>query len=58
MKVKRELISSFKELPSGKKLYFASDFHLGSPSNEKSLVREKKIVEWLEHISKDASAIF
>ncbi|WP_462252174.1 UDP-2,3-diacylglucosamine diphosphatase [Ekhidna sp.] len=53
-----ELISSFKELPSDKKLYFASDFHLGAPNEKESLEREKKIIRWLEHVSKDASAIF
>ncbi len=58
MKVNPELISSFKELPSNKKLYFASDFHLGIPDEESSLKREKKIIKWLEHISHDASAIF
>ena len=58
MKVQPELISSFKELPSGKKLYFASDFHLGIENNEVSSDREKKIVKWLEYISNDASAIF
>ncbi|MGV3540896.1 MAG: UDP-2,3-diacylglucosamine diphosphatase, partial [Rufibacter sp.] len=31
-------------LPAGKKVYFASDFHLGVPTPEKSLAREKKIV--------------
>ncbi|MEO9485849.1 MAG: UDP-2,3-diacylglucosamine diphosphatase [Ekhidna sp.] len=58
MKVEPQLISTFKELPSNKKLYFASDFHLGIPDEESSLQREKKIVRWLEHISQDASAIF
>ena len=33
-----------------KKVYFASDFHLGVPTYEKSLEREKKIVAWLNHI--------
>ncbi len=26
----------------GKKIYFITDFHLGAPNHEKSLVREKK----------------
>jgi len=42
----------------GKKIYFASDFHLGVPNYESSLAREKKIVAWLSHIEKDASEIF
>lgn len=41
-----------------KKVYFASDFHLGAPNREKSLEREKKIVQWLDHVSKDASEIY
>lgn len=58
MKVKTERISTFKKLPSGKKLYFASDFHLGAPDKESSSKREKKIIEWLQHVSQDAAAIF
>jgi len=41
-----------------KKLYFASDFHLGVPSYQKSLDREKLIIQWLDEVSKDASAIY
>lgn len=40
------------------KFYFASDFHLGVPSYEKSLEREKLVVQWLEEVSKDADAIY
>lgn len=57
-KVNPELLSSIRELPSGKKIYFASDFHLGASNQIESLNRERKIIKWLEHISKDASAIF
>lgn len=53
-----ERIDSLKELPPHKKIYFASDFHLGIPSHEESTIREKKIIRWLEHVSHDASAIF
>lgn len=42
----------------GKKIYFASDFHLGVPDFEKSLVREKLIVKWLDEAKKDAHEIF
>jgi UDP-2,3-diacylglucosamine hydrolase len=42
----------------GKNIYFASDFHLGVPDYEKSLVREKKIVEWLDLIKKDADELY
>ena len=41
-----------------KKIYFASDFHLGVPDHDKSLVREKLIVKWLEEIKHDAEEIF
>lgn len=41
-----------------KKIYFASDFHLGAPNPETSLIREKKIVDWLSHIEKDAEEIY
>ena len=41
-----------------KKIYLASDFHLGAPSYEESLIREKKIVSWLSHIEDQASEIF
>lgn len=58
MKVTPELISTYKELPSGKKIYFASDFHLGAPNAIESQQRELKIIQWLEHIANDASAIF
>jgi len=42
----------------GKKIYFASDFHLGVPTPEASLAREKKIVRWLESIRHDAHTIY
>ncbi len=41
-----------------KKIYFLSDFHLGAPDAKSSLVREKKIVSFLDSIQKDAAAIF
>ena len=46
------------KLPVDKKVYFASDFHLGTPNAASSLEREKKLVKWLEMASQDASAIF
>lgn len=39
-------------------IYFLSDFHLGAPDYEKSLVREKKIVAFLDSIKQDASEIY
>ena len=41
-----------------KKVYFASDFHLGIPDYDSSLIREKMLVSWLDEIKKDASAIY
>ncbi|WP_417366724.1 UDP-2,3-diacylglucosamine diphosphatase [Flavobacterium beibuense] len=40
------------------KIYFASDQHLGAPTQEKSFPREKKFVAWLDEVKKDADAIF
>lgn len=40
------------------KIYFLSDFHLGAPDYKSSLVREKKIVAFLDSIKKDASEIY
>lgn len=45
-------------LPKGKKVYFASDNHLGAPTRKDSLPREKKFVAWLDSIKDDAAAIF
>ena len=42
----------------GKKIYFASDFHLGVPTYEKSLEREHKIVKWLDSIKADAEELY
>lgn len=41
----------------GKKIYFASDFHLGSPNHEESLKRERKVLSWLNSIEHDAEEI-
>jgi UDP-2,3-diacylglucosamine hydrolase len=41
-----------------KNIYFLSDFHLGAPDYESSLVREKKVVAFLNSIQHDASEIF
>lgn len=42
----------------GKKYYFASDFHLGIDGKISSGQRELLIVEWLDTIAEDATAIF
>jgi len=41
-----------------KKIYFASDVHLGLPNFEKSLKREKHFVKWLDSIKHDAEEIY
>ncbi len=41
-----------------KKIYFASDFHLGIPNNKESSLRETKVVSWLDSIKKDAKEIY
>ncbi len=41
-----------------KKIYFLSDFHLGAPDAANSLIREKKIIEFLDQIMDTAAAIF
>ena len=46
------------QIPKGKKIYFASDNHLGAPTKELSLPREKKFVAWLDMVKEDAAAIF
>jgi len=46
------------QLPPNKKIYFLSDFHLGAPDHERSLEREKTVVEFLEKVKGDAAEIF
>lgn len=46
------------QLPPGKKIYFASDLHLGAPDYSSSLIREKHFVAWLDEIAKDAHCIY
>ena len=45
-------------VPPHKKIYFLSDFHLGAPNYESSLIREKELVKFLDHIKPNAAAIF
>ena len=45
-------------LPPHKKIYFASDNHLGAPTVAESKSREAKFVQWLNTIKADAGAIF
>jgi UDP-2,3-diacylglucosamine hydrolase len=45
-------------MPDRYKLYFASDFHLGTPDYISSREREDKIVRWLDMIKVDAAEVF
>lgn len=45
-------------MESGKKIYFASDFHLGVPNYESSRRREKILVDWLDSIKSDAQEVY
>lgn len=45
-------------MDKSKKIYFASDLHLGTPNYEASLAREKKFVAWLDEIYEDCEALF
>ncbi len=52
------MIPGISSLTANKKIYFASDFHLGAPSLKESREREFTIVKWLNQIEADAQAIF
>ncbi|MDE3253089.1 MAG: UDP-2,3-diacylglucosamine diphosphatase [Bacteroidota bacterium] len=43
---------------TGKKIFFLSDFHLGAPDFQQSLIREKKVVSFLESIRQEADSIY
>ena len=45
-------------MKENKKIYFASDFHLGIPNNLQSNEREKIIVAWLDKVKIDAKEIY
>ena len=45
-------------MSSTKKIYFISDFHLGAPNEAASLIREKKIIQFLDEIKHNALEIF
>jgi UDP-2,3-diacylglucosamine hydrolase len=46
------------QLAAGKKIYFASDFHLGIPDKATSMERERRLCQWLTAVSKDAAIIY
>ena len=45
-------------MATDRKIYFLSDFHLGTPNAEVSLIREKKLVAFLSEIKPLAKEIF
>lgn len=45
-------------MQNANKIYFASDFHLGSYPNAQSEIREREIVKWLDYIKSDASELY
>lgn len=45
-------------LAPNRRVYFASDFHLGTPTPEQSRQRERSVVSWLNAVQADAEVIF
>lgn len=45
-------------MPTDKKIYFLSDFHLGAPNAAASLLREKRIIHFLDSVKEHAAQIF
>ena len=43
---------------NNKKIFFASDFHLGVPDHASSKERERRIVSWLDQIKSEAHSIY
>jgi UDP-2,3-diacylglucosamine hydrolase len=52
------MLTTIQQLPRGKKIYFASDFHLGAPDSVSSLDRERRVIAWLNSIKRDAYAVY
>ncbi len=46
------------DLQQGKKIYFASDVHLGAPSIKDHKAHEKRFVQWLDSIKHDAQELY
>lgn len=45
-------------LERNKKVFFSSDYHLGVPTQEASLKRERKIIDWIDQTEKEAQVYF
>ena len=41
-----------------KKVFFASDFHLGIPGHQSARDRERQVVRWLDTVALEAEAIY
>jgi UDP-2,3-diacylglucosamine hydrolase len=52
-----ELLNKISSL-NNKKIFFASDFHLGVPNHEESVAREKRVVAWLDSVKSEAHSIY
>jgi len=46
------------QIADGKRIYFLSDFHLGTPDRLTSLQRERYIIQFLESIRGQTAEIF
>jgi UDP-2,3-diacylglucosamine hydrolase len=46
------------QIHPGKRVYFLSDFHLGTPDRQTSLQRERRVVDFLQRAAPDAAGIF
>lgn len=46
------------QLAPHKKIYFASDFHLGIPDKATSIERERRLCAWLDEIKNDAAQLY
>lgn len=45
-------------MKEGKKIYFASDFHLGAPGDTNSMEREKLICKWMDEIKNETEELY
>ena len=58
-KMRIEMLDNIRmEIPKGKKLFFLSDFHLGSPDHASSRERENRIVAWLDRHEAEMAGLF
>ena len=51
-------LEATRPLTPGKKIYFASDFHLGIDARTTSRERERLLVQWLREVAVDAEEIY